>query len=127
MTVVIDASAFVHLLVGRIDPAEAGPFDDDLTAPDFFLVETAAGLRRSELGGIVSAAEVTDLLVRVLATPVELVPASELLERAFELRHNVTVADACYVALAEHLDCALITADGRLARAPGVDVRVTLV
>jgi len=127
VTVVLDASAFVHLLVGRIDPAEAAPFDDDLTAPDFFLVETAAGLQRSERQGIVSAAEVADLLMRVMAAPIELVPASELLERAFELRHNVTVADACYVALAEQLDCALVTSDGRLARASGVDVRVTLV
>jgi len=47
------------------------------------------------------------------------VPTLRLVSRAFELRANVSASDACYVALAEHLDCELITADGRLARATG--------
>jgi len=38
--------------------------------------------------------------------------------RAFELRANLTAYDASYVALAEALDCRLITADRRLANAP---------
>ena len=46
-------------------------------------------------------------------------PQAHLLRRAFELRANVSAYDACYVALAERLDCELITADGRLAAAPG--------
>jgi len=40
-----------------------------------------------------------------------------LASRAWALRHNVTFYDALYVALAESLDCPLITLDGRLARA----------
>ena len=40
--------------------------------------------------------------------------------RAFELRANVSAYDATYVALAEHLDCPLVTGDARLANAPGV-------
>ena len=42
-----------------------------------------------------------------------------MLQRAYELRATVTVYDAVYVALAEALDCPLLTADARLARAPG--------
>lgn len=38
--------------------------------------------------------------------------------RAFVLRANLTAYDAFYVALAEALDCPLITSDGRLANAP---------
>ena len=41
------------------------------------------------------------------------------MHQAFELRANVTAYDACYVALAEGLDCALCMGDGRLARASG--------
>ena len=42
-----------------------------------------------------------------------------LMARAWELRDTVSAYDAQYVALAELLDAALITADGRLARATG--------
>lgn len=42
-----------------------------------------------------------------------------LLSRCWELRQTVTVDDAAYVALAELLQVVLVTADGRLSRAPG--------
>ncbi len=41
-------------------------------------------------------------------------------ERIWELRRNLTPYDAAYVALAEALDCLLLTADRRLKRAAGV-------
>ena len=37
----------------------------------------------------------------------------------WELRDNLTVYDAAYVALAELLDVTLVTADGKLAKAAG--------
>lgn len=40
-----------------------------------------------------------------------------LTARAWQLRQNVTFYDALYVALAERLDCPLLTADQRIARA----------
>jgi predicted nucleic acid-binding protein len=43
----------------------------------------------------------------------------QLLSRAWQLRANLTVCDAAYVALAEALRCPLVTADARLARSPG--------
>lgn len=42
-----------------------------------------------------------------------------VLRRKALLRHNVTPYDVCYVALAESLGCVLLTADLRLANAPG--------
>jgi predicted nucleic acid-binding protein len=47
-------------------------------------------------------------------------PTVALLRRAWELRDNVTAYDGCYVALAETIGCTLITADVRLAHAPGI-------
>jgi len=49
-----------------------------------------------------------------------------LLRRCWQLRHNLTSYDACYVALAETLDVPLLTADGRLADAPGLRCAVEL-
>ncbi len=41
------------------------------------------------------------------------------MRRAYELRANVTAYDASYVALAEALDCELLTGDERLANSTG--------
>ncbi|MGQ0744786.1 MAG: type II toxin-antitoxin system VapC family toxin [Acidimicrobiales bacterium] len=49
------------------------------------------------------------------------------LGRIWELRHNVTAYDATYVALAEALGCELITADVRLATAPGPSCPILVV
>jgi predicted nucleic acid-binding protein len=46
-------------------------------------------------------------------------PALRFMRRVYELRANVTVSDAAYVALAETLECELLTADQRLANASG--------
>ena len=50
-----------------------------------------------------------------------------LLDRVWELRDNLSASDASYVALAERLDCPLLTADARLSRAPGVRCTITVV
>jgi len=50
-----------------------------------------------------------------------------MLDRVWELRQNLSAYDASYVALAEALDCALLTADVRLGRASLVRCPVTVV
>jgi predicted nucleic acid-binding protein len=50
-----------------------------------------------------------------------------LLDRVWELRDAVSAYDAMYLALAESLECALVTADARLGRAAGVRCPVTVV
>ncbi|MGH7338547.1 MAG: type II toxin-antitoxin system VapC family toxin, partial [Myxococcota bacterium] len=52
--------------------------------------------------------------------PASRYPTLPFLRRVYELRQNLTAYDAVYVALAEALGCSLVTADQRLARAPGV-------
>jgi predicted nucleic acid-binding protein len=49
------------------------------------------------------------------------------LDRVWELRDNLSACDASYVALAELLDCNLLTADARRGRSPGVRCPVTVV
>ena len=49
-----------------------------------------------------------------------------LINRAWELRENITANDAMYVALAELLDAPLLTADATLARPPGSHAVVEL-
>jgi predicted nucleic acid-binding protein len=126
MTVVVDASAVVNVLIGWT-PAAVLEVGDDVVAPDHFLTEVANGLRRSVRVGAVPTEAARGLLADALEMPVGLVSSRELVARAFELLDTMTVHDACYVALAEARDCALVTSDARLARAAGLTVPVTLV
>ena len=54
-------------------------------------------------------------------------PAARLLDRIWQLKENVSAYDATYVALAEALDCPLLTADRRLASAPMIRCQVLVV
>ena len=47
--------------------------------------------------------------------------------RIWELQDNLTTYDAAYAATAEHYRSALVTTDGRLARATGIRCPVTLI
>lgn len=126
--IVVDASVVANALAD--DGSDGGvararlTAGDDLVAPDLVDVETVAVLRKRWMAGDLSrnrfSAAIDDLkdldLVRY--------PALPLMRRAFELRDNVTAYDAVYVALAERLDCPLVTADRRLAAAPGITCSV---
>lgn len=59
-------------------------------------------------------------MVDLLAFPITVLPTVALLRRVWELRHNLTAYDGCYVALAEAVECPLLTADRRVANAPGL-------
>jgi predicted nucleic acid-binding protein len=91
----------------------------DVAAPDLVDVETVAVLRKRWLAGTVTdhrfAAAVEDLGQLDL----DRYPVLRFMRRAYELRANVTAYDSAYVALAEELGCELLTADRRLAGAPG--------
>ncbi len=49
----------------------------------------------------------------------ELHPFAPYADRVWALRRNLTIYDAWYVALAEWLNCPLVTIDLRLSRAVG--------
>lgn len=82
-------------------------------------VETAAVLRKRWIARSLTDYRFAAALAILADLPFRRYPASAMLPRAYGLRATVTVYDAMYVALAESLECPLLTADTRLARAPG--------
>ena len=127
MTTVLDASALVMLLTGQVGAADVEQFDDAMVAPDLMLGEVGNGLRRATLRGVVGRDLAPTLLQQLLEMPIELEPSGALIERAFEMLDNLSVPDACYVALAEQRSCRILTSDARLARAPGLTVPFTVI
>ncbi|HVB07168.1 MAG TPA: type II toxin-antitoxin system VapC family toxin, partial [Acidimicrobiales bacterium] len=92
---------------------------EQLAAPDLIDVETVSVLRKRWLEGTVSDSRFETALDDLETLELDRYPTLQLMRRAFELRANVTPYDAAYVALAEAMDCELLTADERLARSPG--------
>ena len=100
---------------------------EQLAAPDLLRVEVLSVLRRQARLGELAAAQVAAAVDDLLDLELDVYPTGPLLRRVWELRDNVTAYDACYVALAVALDCALLTADARLSRASGPICEVEVV
>lgn len=92
----------------------------ELAGPDLVDVETVAVLRKRWLAGSLTAKRFAAAVDDLADLPLTRYPTLPFLRRAYELRSTVTAGDAMYVALAEALDCELLTSDDRLSRAPGV-------
>lgn len=127
MALVVDASAAVAAL---IDNTARGAIirsvfaRDYLCAPSVFPYEVAATIRKHELRG-----DITADIAQTAHNNLELLRIAEiryslLARRAWELRYNVPIMDATYVALAEAIDADLITLDRRLSQSPGIRCRV---
>jgi predicted nucleic acid-binding protein len=120
---VVDASVLANALAddeddghtARVELRAAGEF----TAPDLVDVETVAVLRKRWIARTISDQRFDTAIIDLEQMDFERVPTLRMMRRAYELRSNVTAYDAAYVALAEILDCELVTADRRLAAAPG--------
>ncbi len=92
---------------------------DGVAAPDLVDVETVAVLRKRWLAGSITDRRFADAVGDLEDLEFDRYPSLQFMRRAYQLRANVTVYDSAYVALAEVLDCVLLTADERLANAPG--------
>lgn len=126
---VIDASAVIDLLVhdslaARIDRAVD---DRELIAPDILNAEVLQGLRGLERGGALTESRALQAMQRLAEGPIALVPTQTLVQDVWSLRHNLSAYDACYVALARALACPLLTTDGPLTRAPGLEIPLIVV
>ena len=92
---------------------------ETIAGPDLLRLEVVSVLRRQVRTGSLTDAGAGAAIAALLDLPIVVFPTAPLLIRAWELRHNLSSYDACYVALAEAIGCPLLTADQRLAAAPG--------
>ena len=97
-----------------------------IAGPDLLRIEVLAVIRKSLIVGALTTTQANDAVEDLLDLPVSVFPSAPLLRRAWALRDNVTAYEACYVTLAETLGCPLLTADSRLASAPGTTCAVEL-
>lgn len=100
---------------------------EGLHAPHLIDAEVVSALRRLVNVGTVNAEDGLRCLETWSRVAVIRYWAGPLLGRTWELREHISADDAMYVALAELLDCALVTADARLSRASGLRCAVTVV
>lgn len=89
-------------------------------------VEIAQALRRYVREGALDADSAATAIDDLRALDLERHDHEPLLDRVWALRDNLSAYDAVYVALAEALECPLLTCDRRLARAPGLSRRVEI-
>lgn len=120
---VFDASVLVDALV------VAGPAGDDarealrdrslLHVPSIFAAEATSAIRSMRARGDLSPGQARGAVSKIKVVQTVQYPFDPFLDRVWELRDNLTVYDAWYIALAESLDTSLVTADRRLAQASG--------
>jgi predicted nucleic acid-binding protein len=116
--IVIDASAVLEILARTPTglELEAVLLDADLHAPHVIDLEVLNAVRRWERTGAIRRGEATAILEAFLAITVMRYPHTPLLDSIWALRHNLTVCDAAYLALAKSLDAELVTMDSGLRK-----------
>ena len=124
---VVDASVLVVALADDGpdgDQARARLRGEQLAAPELLDVEVASVLRRQVRLGATAPRRASLALADLAAAPLARAPHQPLLARCWELRDNLTIYDATYVALAEALGVDFLTGDVRLASATGPRCRI---
>jgi len=124
--IVADASAALSALLNS-GPARRALGTEQLHVPHLIDAEVASGLRRRVASAEISPDAGWAALDVWRRLGMIRYPLVGILGRVWQLRDNLSAYDACYVALAEELGCALLTADQRLARAPGSRCPITVV
>jgi predicted nucleic acid-binding protein len=136
--IVVDASVLCEVVtrgasaLAAVEAAAAFDPDEDLFhCPELVGAETLNALRGLERGGLLSRAEADRAAAALNELRMVRYSFSAVSARAWALRHNLSIYDASYVALAEMLGgSVLLTADRGLAtvaRASLGEARVELV
>ena len=127
--IVADASVVTEAVCGssarNLDVTRRVVRDAPL-APHVLDVEVVSALRALVLRGEIAEGVARGALQRLRDLPITRVAHGPLLPRSWELRHNITIYDAVYVALAEVAGATLLTADRHLANAPDLRCDVEL-
>lgn len=114
--IVVDASAMIEALVGRdADDVLLDALQASVHGPHLLDVEVLSVLRGLTLSGKLSSDAADTARTDYFALTIARYEVHGLADRIWDLRHNYTIYDACYVALAEALDAPLYTCDHKLA------------
>jgi predicted nucleic acid-binding protein len=124
--IVLDASAVVLGLLNNGDARRSLALEP-VAVPHLADSEVVNAIRAQLLRGQITADDASAAVDRWSRLGVRRYAVVGLLSRVWALRDNLTAYDATYVALAEALACDLVTADARLARAPGPTCPITVV
>jgi predicted nucleic acid-binding protein len=119
MTLVVDASVACKWLVEEVGSAEAAKLlagNEGLIAPDLVIPEVCNALWSKSRAGQIAAAVARELVDGIAGFFDALVPSARLAARSFAIAETLDhpVCDCFYLALAEHADAPLVTADARL-------------
>lgn len=109
------------------DAARDRLLGQSLVAPELIDLEVASVFRRLVRTGRLPPRRADLALTDLHDLPLHRASHRPLLARCWDVRDNLTVYDASYVALAKALDITLVTADASLSRAPGLRCQVELV
>ena len=119
-----DASVFVDALVSAGRPGEVARTElrggSVLEVPAIFGAEATSALRGLVRGGSLSTLRAATALEQIRTVRTIQYPFEPFAHRVWELRGNLTVYNAWYVALAEWLGVEFVTADERLAGSSGL-------
>jgi predicted nucleic acid-binding protein len=128
--IVADASAVAEMLLKRPRAALVGAVlvgHTEIHVPEHFHIEVMSALRRRLLHGDVSEVGAARALASLAALRALSYPVRELIVPIWDMRANLSVYDAAYLALAQRLDVGLITLDAALAEAAARDGRLVSV
>lgn len=127
--IVVDASVVATALADDTtdgDHARHRLRGESLAAPHLIDLEVLSVWRRLTSSGDLELRRADLAMGDLHDLRLERIPHRPLLPRCWELREKLTVYDAAYVAAAELLATTLLTADRRLASAPGSGCAIEL-
>jgi predicted nucleic acid-binding protein len=119
---VVDASSLFEVVAATPRADEVRAIlreDEEQAAPHLIDAEVLGVIRKHHELGRIDDTAADQAVMDLRDWPGERFGHRSLLGRAWQLRATVRGSDALYVALAEALDAPLLTADARLADAPG--------
>ena len=116
---IVDASVAIKWVVTEPHSELASRLlDEDLAAPELWLIEVANALWARQMRGLMTPDEARSGLLELLVAPMRSLPMAGLVSLAFDmaavLRHPAY--DCCYLAAAQVYGCTFVTADARLVR-----------
>lgn len=123
MKYVLDASVAFKWVVSESDSDKANFLRDEchkqvheLVAPDFYPLELAHALTRSERQGRITVGQARLYWTDTMTTSLLLFTSESLTVRAIDIssQMRIGVYDCVYVALAERENCDFVTADDKL-------------